>query len=281
MSVIKEPKKWYVRLFTLGKNFSSQTFSDNFKKFLLNGIGLFIVVTFTFYVENLGDEYEKRQEYLELSKAILKDLYLTLDYTDKYISENQFVREMFRNQYEKWEIDNDSIFIDFLDDEEEPDGKYYFSPMGFYSNRNPFTVNPNSYNIFKKGTQDFFLINQEISLGINNAYEGIDLKYLIENTNSIENKYVVQFNDIIYNTWTYDLENVDLLNNEFWIKNRKYIQKDKRLKNLLYNRLDLWEEQIAGQLEEYREILTKNIKGLDSVIQVMDNEKFFLYWKIN
>ena len=29
MSVIKEPKKWYIKLFTLGKTFSSRTFSDN------------------------------------------------------------------------------------------------------------------------------------------------------------------------------------------------------------------------------------------------------------
>ncbi len=33
MTVIKEPKKWYVKLFTLGSNFSSRTFS--YKKNLL------------------------------------------------------------------------------------------------------------------------------------------------------------------------------------------------------------------------------------------------------
>ena len=58
MTLIKEPKKWFVKLFTLGKNFRSQTFSDNSKKFLLNAIGLFVVVTFTFYVESVGDDYE-------------------------------------------------------------------------------------------------------------------------------------------------------------------------------------------------------------------------------
>ena len=44
MTLIKEPKKWYVKLLTLGKNFSSRTFSDNSKKFLLNAVGLFVVV---------------------------------------------------------------------------------------------------------------------------------------------------------------------------------------------------------------------------------------------
>ena len=61
MNVIKKPKKWYVKLFTLGDKFSSQTFSDNTKKFSLNAIGLFVVVTFTFYVESVGDDYENRK----------------------------------------------------------------------------------------------------------------------------------------------------------------------------------------------------------------------------
>ncbi|NDB56377.1 hypothetical protein EB169_11200, partial [archaeon] len=181
----------------------------------------------------------------------MKDLYLTLDYTDEYIEENKYVSEMYRKQYDRWELDNDSIFIDGMDDEEEPDGKYYFPPLAYFNNQNPFAVNPNSYNIFKKGTQDFFLINQEISIRITNVYEGLDLKYLIENTNSIEKKIVDQFDDIINNKWAYDLENVDLISNEFWIKNRKYIQNDKTIKKLLFNRLELWDDYIAGDLQEY------------------------------
>ena len=112
-------------------------------------------------------------------------------------------------------------------------------------------------------------------------YEGLDLKYLIENTNSIENKYVVQFNDIVDNKWTYDLENVDLISNEFWIKNRKYVQNDKTLKYNLFNRLDLWEEQIAAQLQEYREELVLSTKMLDSVIAVRESEYEFIWWVLN
>ena len=81
MSVINEPNKWYIKLFTLGKNFSSRTFSDNFKKFLLNGLGLFVVVTFTFYVENLGDEYETKQKYIEVVKEISYGMQNILDYS--------------------------------------------------------------------------------------------------------------------------------------------------------------------------------------------------------
>ena len=93
MSVIKEPKKWYIKLFTLGKNFSSRTFSDNTKKFLLNAVGLFIVVTFTFYVESVGDDYENRQKYLYISKSILAELYFISEYTDVYISGDYVIVE--------------------------------------------------------------------------------------------------------------------------------------------------------------------------------------------
>ena len=67
----KNQKNWFVKLFTLLKNFGGKTFSNNTNKFLLNAIALFIVVTFTFYVESVGSEYENRQKYLDISKKIL------------------------------------------------------------------------------------------------------------------------------------------------------------------------------------------------------------------
>jgi hypothetical protein len=39
------------------------------------------------------------------------------------------VQRCIRKQFDKWEVDNDSIFIDFMEDDEEPDGKYYFAPI--------------------------------------------------------------------------------------------------------------------------------------------------------
>ena len=93
---------------------SIKTFSNNTKKFLLNAIALFIVVTFTFYVESVGDEYENRQKYLDISKKILSELYLVSEYTDQYISDTDFVLPMYEKQYDIWDTDNDSIFIDFF-----------------------------------------------------------------------------------------------------------------------------------------------------------------------
>jgi hypothetical protein len=281
MSVIKEPKKWYVRLFTLGKNFSSQTFSDNFKKFLLNGIGLFIVVTFTFYVENLGDDYERKKRYVEQVKVINAGLDNIVEYSQEYKEENTFVGELYKKQFDLWEIDNDSIFLDFVDDDEEPDGKYYFPPLAFFDQRNPFNPPKIGFDIFESGDQEFKLVDPYITYIISTLAEGTSLYYLKKNTNDVEEKYVNQFKEVI-NKWSIDnLDITELFENEFWIENRKYIQNDLELKYILYNRMNLWIDTVGPLLDDYIDIVENDKKILDSVIQIYDNEKYFLYWKIN
>ena len=280
MTVIKKPKKWYVRLFTLGKKFSSQTFSDNTKKFLLNAIGLFVVVTFTFYTESVGEDFEMRNEYIEVSKTISKELDSVLSYTDEYTENLKWASDLFSEQYQRWDVNNDSIFIDFMEDDEEPDGKYYFAPMSLFGLRNGFTPPNLNYKIFKKGTLEFLLINQNISTQIIEIYEGVELSYLKENTDSVEEKLTEEYREII-KKWLEDLDYVDIQYNDFWIKNYRYIQKDKQLKNLIYKRLDLWEWQVFDQLDSYKNTLVKNKNNLDSLIKKMDNEKYFLYWKID
>ena len=281
MSVIKEPKKWYVRLFTLGKNFSSQTFSDNFKKFLLNGIGLFIVVTFTFYVENLGDDYERKKRYVEQVKVINAGLDNILEYSKEYKEENNWVGELYKKQFDLWEIDNDSIFIDYQEDEEEPDGKYYFPPLAYFDQRSPFDPAKIGFNIFESGDQEFKLVDPFITSIISELGEGYSLSYLKENTNDVEEKYVNQFKEVV-NKWSIDnLDITKLFENEFWIENRKYIQNDLELKYILYSRMHFWKEEIGPLLDDYIDIIENDKKILDSVIQIYDNEKFFLYWKIN
>ena len=280
MTVIKKPKKWYVRLFTLGKKFSSQTFSDNTKKFLLNAIGLFVVVTFTFYTESVGEDFEMRNEYIEVSKTISKELDSVLSYTDDYTENLKWASDLFSEQYQRWDVNNDSIFIDFMEDDEEPDGKYYFAPMSLFGLRNGFTPPNLNYKIFKKGTLEFLLINQNISTQIIEIYEGVELSYLKENTDSVEEKLTEEYREII-KKWLEDLDYVDIQYNDFWIKNYRYIQKDKQLKNLIYKRLDLWEWQVFDRLDSYKNTLVKNKNNLDSLIKKMDNEKYFLYWKID
>ena len=277
MTVIKEPKKWYVRLFTLGKKFSSQTFSDNTKKFLLNAFGLFIVVTFTFYTESVGEDFEMRNEYIEVSKTISKELDSVLSYTDEYTENLEWARDIFNEQYLRWDEDSDSVFVEYYKDEDFED---YIAPMSMLGSRNPFAPPNLDYQIFKKGSLEFLLINQNISTRIIDLYEGVELSYLKENTGRIEEKFTDEYRNIL-KKWLDDLDYVDIDDIDFWIKNSRYIQKDKQLKNVLYKRLDLWEWQVFDQLDLYKNNLIKNKNNLDSLIKEMEDEKYFFYWKID
>ena len=281
MTVIKDPKKKYLKLFTLGKKFSSKTFSDNTKKLLLNALALFVVVTFTFYVESVGDNYENRQKYLDISKKILDELYLVSDYTDTYISQTDNLLPMYKKQIDRWDNDNDSIFIDYFKNKNAPNGKYYYAPLGLFTNTKVYNPPRIEYKTFSKGTQDFFLINPEISNRIFELYEGSDIQYLSEETAKNEEKYINQFMDRLENKWVEDLPSVDIESKEFWIKKRKYFQNDKFLKHLFKKRYDLWRFIVKDQLSYQNEIIKKDIKSLDSVIQRMNNEKYFLYWKLD
>ena len=275
MTVIKEPKKWYVRLFTLGKKFSSQTFSDNTKKFLLNAFGLFIVVTFTFYTESVGEDFEMRNEYIEVTKTISKELDSILSYTDEYTENLKWASDLFSEQYKRWDEDSDSVFVEYNEDFEA-----FIAPMSLFGNRTPFVPSNLDYQIFKKGSLEFLLINQNISTRIIDLYEGPQLSYWKENTDRIEEKFTDEYRNI-QKKWLDDLDYVDIYDIDFWVKNSRYIQKDKQLKNVLYKRLDLWEWQVFDQLDLYKNTLVKNKNNLDSLIKEMEDEKYFFYWKID
>ena len=64
---------------------------------------------------------------------------------------------------------------------------------------------------------------------------------------------------------------------DFFVDNRKYIQKDKYLKYNLFKRLNLW-TQVSEQLVDYDVTLTKSIRKLDSVIKVKDDEITIIWW---
>ena len=48
-------------------------------------------------------------------------------YTDEYIEQIDWVTDMYQKQHDKWEKDNDSVFIHWQLDEDEPDEKLLFS----------------------------------------------------------------------------------------------------------------------------------------------------------
>ena len=203
-----------------------------------------------------------------------------IEYTDEYIEQIDWVVSMYRKQYDRWDQDNDSVFIDFIEDEEEPNGKLYFSPMGNYAQRDPFNPERVIFDAIKlDGT--FRLLPKKVGLKMTQIYDGVELGYLIENTGKIEENLVNQFTNRIATKWVYDLTWVEADYNEFWLENRKYIQQDKFIKYNLFKRLELWETSVQEQLQNYKSSLESGTKMLDSVIQVRDSEFEFIWWVLN
>ena len=276
----KEKLNWFLRLITLGDRFDIKDFWDRFKKSIVEFIILVFGVTVSFGIEQQGGDSENRDKGIENLENLREEIGKMIKYTDEYIEQIDWVTALYQKQYNRWEEDNDSVFIDFMEDEQEPDGKYYFAPMGMYTQRDPFDPPRVSFDAIKlDGT--FRLIPKEVGLKMTEIYDGTELKYLIENTGKNEERFVQQFVDRIANKWVSDLPWVNVEYNEFWIENRAYIQNDKFIKYNLFKRLDLWEWSIKGQLDNYKSSLIEGTKMLDSVIAVRESEFELIWWVLN
>ena len=241
--VEKEKLNWFLRLITLGDRFDIKDFWDRVKKSAVEFIILVFGVTVSFGIEQQGGVSDNRNDGIENLENLREEIDKMIIYTDQYIETVDWVTELYQKQYNRWDKDNDSVFIDFQEDDEEPDGKYHFSPMGMYTNRDPFNPPRVNFDAIKlDGT--FRLMPKEVGLMMTDIYDGTELRYLIENTGKNEERYVQQFVERIANKWVYDLPWVDVDYNEFWIENRKYIQEDKFIKYNLYKRIDLWEYSV-------------------------------------
>ena len=276
----KNPLHWFVRLFTLGERFDIQDFWDRLKKSVVQFILLVFGVTVSFGIEQQGGNSDDREDAIENLTNLRQEVDSLLVYTNTYIEQIDWVSEMYLKQYVRWEDNNDSIFIDFIEDQEEPNGKYYFPPMGRYNQRDPFDPPRVSFDAIKlDGT--FRLLPKAVGLQMTKIYDGSELKYLIENTGKVEERLVTQYIDRIASKWVYDLPWVDIDDPAFWIKNRKYVQQDKFVKYNLFKRVELWEYSIKDQLVDYKTSLEESIKLLDSVLAVRDSEIEFIWWVIN
>ena len=178
---------------------------------------------------------------------------------------------MYQRQYDKWEQDSDSVFIDW-----EPDQEFYFAPMGYYTNRDAFNPPRVVYDAIKlDGT--FRFLGSDIGRLINDNYDGTDLKYLIMNTDKEEKGFIDDFSDRLGHQWVFDLKDIDVESDQFWIENRKYIQSDKFIKYNLFKRIQLW-IQIREQLGDYDVNILENIKVLNKVISEKETEIVVVWW---
>ena len=268
-------RSFFLKIFTVGNRFSLRDFYDRLKKYVVEGIGIFIVISFSFYVENKGGEYEMTKSYLEMLHAFKKDILETKNYAENFMSNLKEEGEIFRVQLDKWNVNNDSVFITSFEDE---DGKYYYPPMAYFNNYNPFIPSKRGLKIFEMGGVDFELLNNSVSESINEFYDKT-LYYLEENSTSYEKKYIQDFEDRIVKVWSSDLGKIELTKNQFWIDNRLYIQKDNVLYNLIKFRLGLWDEELY-QLEDIVNDLNRTLEKVETVIQEMEDEVYFVYWKL-
>ena len=262
---------WFVRLFTVGDRFSIRDFYDRLKKGFVEFLIVFFGVLVSFSVEQQGEDFEDRGKNVDNLMNLRDELKEMQIYTQDYIAQNEWVTEMYREQYRRWEQDNDSIFLFY---EEEDD--FYYAPMAYYTNRDPFNPPRVVYDAIKlDGT--FRFLGSDIGRLVNDNYDGTFLKYLMINSDKEEKTYIEEFTHRIAHQWVFDLNKIDVEDIDFWVENRRYIQQDRFVKYNLFKRLELW-LQINEQLTTYDELLEKNIAVLDSVIQEKEDQWTLIWW---
>jgi len=267
----RDQLNWFLRLITLGDRFSLRDFYDRLKKGFVEFLIVFFGVLVSFSVEKQGGEFDDRTSNIDNLIGLRNELIQMQEYTQEYIETNKWVSALYQEQYMKWEQDNDSIFISY----EEEQG-FYFAPMAYYTNRDPFNPPRVVYDAIKlDGT--FRFLGSKIGRLVNDNYDGTFLKYLMINTDKEEKTYIEEFTHRLAHQWVFDLKKIDVEDNNFWVENRRYIQQDKFVKYNLFKRLELW-QQINEQLITYDELLSINISVLDSVIQEKEDQWTLIWW---
>lgn len=274
MRDLNKEKRWYVRLFTLGKVFKARTFFDNLKKYSIEFFGFFLVVTFSFYVESVGEDFQRRNDYYTLVEMISNDADRLLDYTNDKVELLDYIIREYQDLYDTWDSGKKSQFLWVYGKDD------YGFPLQMYSNRDPFDFQSTGYTNFEKGNQEFYLVDPETSNMIEQLFGGLTIQYIKLNSDKEEEVFTRKFNDRVENKWIKDLGNIDLNSPQFWIKNRKYIQNDQVIKYNLYKRIEHWKTTLFQYREFIKTIALFNSR-LKTAINDFRKEKYFLYWKIN
>jgi len=266
----RDKLSWYIRLITLGDRFSYQDFFDRFKKGFVEFLIVFFGVLVSFSVEQQGENFGDRESNIDNLIGLRDELIDMHEYTLEYIDQNELITGLYEVQYQRWDQDNDSVFISY-----EP-FEFHYAPLTFYTNRDPFNPPRVVYDAIKlDGT--FRFLGSDIGRLINDNYDGTDLKYLIINTDKEEKVLIDDFSYRLGHQWVFDLDKIDVESNEFWIENREYIQEDHFVKYNLFKRIELW-IQIREQLEAYDVNIKKNIKILNEVIAEKETEIVVVWW---
>jgi len=152
------PTHWYVKLFTLRKKFTWGDLFDRIKKYFIEFLGIFIVITFPFYVESKGEAYETRMTYADLLNEIVQELHAVQQYTDQYLIHNEQIKQIYRQQLRRWDVDQDRLFI--LTPHDSLYDLKHASPMATYAEIIAFDEPQLLFALFGHGDLDFKIVSK-------------------------------------------------------------------------------------------------------------------------
>ena len=273
----KRELNWFMQVITLGDRFDPKDFFDRLKKSIVEFSVIFFGILLSFYVEQQWGESEEREDSIENLTNLQGEIGEMIDYTIDFKQNLEIAKELINYQHERWDEDDDFVFIDLRTFDIDSS---YSIPLDNYTNRLPFNPPRVTYDAIKlDGT--FRLLDDVVGRKMTEIYDGTNLKFLIENTSEIEQKFIDRFKGRVTEYWVKDLDYVDLDNPAFWIENRKYVQNDRFLKYNLFERLVLWNYSVFKQLDGYTEQLKSGKQMIDSILDVRESEIQILYWVIN
>ena len=259
------------RLFTLGKNFSYRDLYDRAKKYFVEALGIFIVISFSFYVENKGIEYETTKSYEEMLNAFKKDIKETTHNIIEYKEMVLAYKDLYNRLLIRWDSKSDSLFM-----ENEWDVS---SSLELFGDINRIPINTRGFNVFKMGGVDFELMNNELSEKITKFYER-DISNIIENSSVYEKEIIDDYNDLIREKWITDLGDINLKASEFWLQNEEYLKQDSQLKWIIRQRVENY-DLIINEMDQTIEEINSTYNIVDSISNKMENDTYFIYWKLN
>ena len=266
-----KPASSLKRLFTLGKNFSYRDLYDRAKKYFVEALGIFIVISFSFYVENKGIEYETTKSYEEMLNAFKKDIkettYNIIEYKEMVLA----YKDLYNRLLIRWDSKSDSLFMEKIFD--------LTSSLELFGDINKIPINTRGFNVFKMGGVDFELMNNELSEKITKFYER-DISNIIENSSIYEKEIIDDYNDLIREKWITDLGDINLKVSEFWLQNEEYLKKDFQLKWIIRQRVSNY-NLIIDDMDKTIEKINSTYKVVDSISKKMKMDTYFIYWKLN
>tara|TARA_S200000501_G_C20864134_1_gene761174 strand:+ start:3092 stop:3928 length:837 start_codon:yes stop_codon:yes gene_type:complete len=267
----KKPVSSLKRLFTLGKNFSYRDLYDRAKKYFVEALGIFIVISFSFYVENKGIEYETTKSYEEMLNAFKKDIKETTHNIIEYKEMVLAYKDLYNRLLIRWDSKSDSLFMEKIFD--------LTSSLELFGDINKIPINTRGFNVFKMGGVDFELMNNELSEKITKFYER-DISNIIENSSIYEKEIIDDYNDLIREKWITDLGDINLKVSEFWLQNEEYLKKDFQLKWIIRQRVSNY-NLIIDDMDKTIEKINSTYKVVDSISKKMKMDTYFIYWKLN